>query len=199
MKRTLVILLALFLPLLSWAQTGSLPYAAHRAASAPITLSHNQRIVKTSTDVVLVAMPVATLAGVLIAKDWEGLKQGCFTALATVGTTYILKGVVHEQRPDRSTWDSFPSGHTAATFATAGFLQRRYGWKFGVPAYVLSTYVGWGRCFARRHHVWDVVAGAAIGSAAAYIFTTPWAKRHDFSMAPVATDTHLGLTASMSF
>lgn len=183
MKRFLIIFLAI-LPLFANAQTYELTKA--------------QKGVKTSTDVILVGLPVATLAGVLINKDWEGLKQGAFTAVTTLGATYILKAVVHEQRPDRSTFDSFPSGHTAATFATAGFLQRRYGWKFGVPAYVLSTYVGWGRCFAKRHHVWDVVAGAAIGSAAAYIFTTPWAKSHDFSMAPVATDVALGFKVSMS-
>lgn len=192
MKKILILFLA-FLPLLANAQTYNVDY------NAPISLSNNQKAVKTSTDVILVALPVATLAGVLINQDWEGLKQGVFTGLTTVGATYILKAVVHEQRPDRSSWDSFPSGHTSATFATAGFLQRRYGWKFGVPAYVLSTYVAWGRCFARRHHVWDVVAGAAIGSAAAYIFTTPWAKAHSFAMSPVATDTHLGVTASLSF
>lgn len=169
------------------------------AQAQQIPLSHNQKIVKTSTDAILVALPVATLAGVLITKDWEGLKQGVFAGATTAATTYLLKAVVHEQRPDRSTWDSFPSGHAAATFATAGFLQRRYGWKFGVPAYVLSTYVAWGRCFARRHNVWDVIAGAAIGTASAYLFTTPWARTHSLALAPVATDTHLGLTAQITF
>lgn len=194
MKKQLLILLLAILPIIGMAQP---PVQYHRTTTVP--LSKNQKGVKMSTDVLLVALPVATLTGVLISKDWEGLKQGCFTALTTVGATYILKAAVHEQRPDLSTWDSFPSGHTSATFATSGFLMRRYGWKFGVPAYVLSTYVGWGRCFARRHNVWDVIAGAAIGSAAAYIFTTPWARTHDFSMAPVATENQVGLTASLSF
>ena len=88
-----------------------------------------QKGVKTSTDVLLVAMPVATLAGVLIDQDWQGLKQGAFTAVTTVGATYILKYAVREERPDHSNRHSFPSGHTSTTFATATFLQRRYGWK----------------------------------------------------------------------
>ena len=198
MKKILSLLLLTLLPLLAVAQNTA-GWGSGSARQTPIPLSKNQKWVKTSTDVFLVALPVAALTGVLINKDWEGLKQGCFTAVATVGATYILKAAVHEQRPDLSTWDSFPSGHASITFATAGFLQRRYGWKFGVPAYVLSTYVAWGRCFARRHNVWDVIAGAALGSTAAYLFTTPWARNHDLSVAPVATDTHLGLSASLSF
>ena len=199
MSRKLILFLAFLIPFISSAQTLDFGTTVTPSWNSTQTLSKGRKAVKTSTDVILVAMPVATLAGVLIIGDWEGLKQGAFTAVTTAGATYLLKAIVHEQRPDHTTWDSFPSGHTSATFATAGFLQRRYGWKFGVPAYVLSTYVAWGRCFAKRHHVWDVVAGAAIGSAAAYIFTTPWAKKHDFAMSPVATDTQIGLTASMSF
>ncbi len=141
-----------------------------------------QKGVKTSTDVALIAMPVATLTGVLIAQDWQGLKQGAFTAVTTAGATYILKYVVKEERPDHSNHHSFPSGHTSTTFATATFLQRRYGWKFGVPAYVVATYVGWGRVFSKKHHWWDVVAGAAIGAGSALIYTTPFSKKHDLNL-----------------
>lgn len=132
-------------------------------------------------------MPVATLAGVLITQDWQGLKQGAFTALVAGGATEVLKYAIAEPRPDRSNNLSFPSGHSACTFATAAFLQRRYGWAFGAPAYALAAYVGWGRCFARRHNWWDVIAGAAIGAGSAYIFTTPFSRKHNLVLAP-ATD-----------
>lgn len=141
-----------------------------------------QKGVKTSTDVVLVALPVAALTGVLIQKDWQGLKQGALTAVTSVGATYILKYAVKERRPDGSDMHSFPSGHTSTTFATATFLQRRYGWKVGVPAYVLSSYVGWGRVFSKKHHWWDVAAGAAIGAGAALIYTRPFAEKHDLQI-----------------
>ncbi len=164
-----------------------------------IQLTGAQKGIKASTDVIAIAMPVATIAGVCIAKDWQGLKQGAFTAAASVGAMLILKYSVHEQRPDHSNYHSFPSGHSTVTFACAGFLQRRYGWKFGGPAYALAAYTAVGRVIAKKHHWWDVVAGGAIGVASAYIFTTPWAKKHEFAMSPVATDTHVGLTASLSF
>lgn len=154
--------------------------------------------VKISTDVILGALPTATLVGVLVEKDWEGLKQGAFTAAATLGATYILKYSVHEWRPDYSDHHSFPSGHSACTFATAAFLQRRYGWKFGAPAYALATYTAWGRVYARRHHWWDVVTGAAIGAGSAYIFTRPWARDHELTITPASDGYNHSVTLSFN-
>lgn len=162
--------------------------------------SAGQRGVDISTDVLLISMPVATLAGVLIEKDWKGLVQGAYTAAATAGATLILKYAVKEERPDHSNFHSFPSGHTSTTFATAAFVQRRYGWKLGAPAYALATYVGWGRVYAKKHHWWDVLAGAAIGAGSAYIFTKPWARDHNLSIAPIAdpATATIGLTTSFN-
>lgn len=163
------------------------------------TPSSGQKAVDTSTDIIAIAMPVAALAGTLIAQDWEGLKQGVFTAAATAGATLLLKYTVRETRPNFKNDHSFPSGHTAVSFATAGYLQRRYGWKFGAPAYALATYVAWGRVYSKNHHWWDVVAGAAIGAGSAYIFTRPWARRHELSITPWSTLTDHGLACSFSF
>lgn len=174
----------------------------------PVEISSAQKVVRTSTDIVALALPVATLTGVLIMQDWEGLKEGALTCVTTAAATYLLKFTVRERRPDRSDFHSFPSGHSAASFATATFLQRRYGWKVGVPAYALSAYVGWGRCFSKKHHWWDVLAGAAIGTASAWIFTTPFARKHDVQIAPVtflspspdnSSSPSIGFSASMKF
>lgn len=147
----------------------------------------------------MLALPVATLAGVLIEKDWKGLIQGVETAGATAAATLILKYAVNERRPDGSDMHSFPSGHTAVSFATAAFLQRRYGWAFGAPAYALATYVAWGRVFSKKHHWWDVVAGGAIGAGCAYIFTKPFAKKHNLQLAPVSDGRNFGIYASIQF
>ncbi len=158
-----------------------------------------QKGVATSTDVLAIALPAAALAGVLVQQDWKGLIQGVETAAATAGATLILKYAVKERRPDGSNMHSFPSGHTAVTFATAAFLQRRYGWAFGAPAYALATYVGWGRVFSKKHHWWDVVAGGAIGAGSAYIFTRPFAKKHNLQIAPVTDGKCMCIYASMEF
>lgn len=197
MKTLYALILSLLIPCTVSAQTIIVPDPIPDVT--PVELSHAQKSVKTSTDIVTIALPAATLAGVLIMQDWEGLKEGAFTAVASLGATYLLKWTVNERRPDRTSFDSFPSGHTSACFATATFLQKRYGWKFGVPAYVASTYVAWGRCFSKRHHWWDVVAGAAIGTASAWIFTTPFAKKHELTITPWTDGRHLAVSTSFTF
>lgn len=164
-----------------------------------IEVGSNRKAVRTSGDIGAVLLPVAGLTAVLINKDWEGLKQGVFAGATTLGVTYALKYIVEKERPDRIDLHSFPSMHTSVSFAAASFIQRRYGWKWGAPAYVLSTYVGWSRVYGKKHDWWDVAAGAAIGIGSSYIFTRPFAKKHNLTISPVAGDGHYGVYASMNF
>lgn len=72
----------------------------------------------------------------------------------------------HRSRPDASNNYSLPSGHTASAFATATVLERHFGWKAGIPAYGFGAYVAAARISANKHHLSDVLLGAAIGIAA---------------------------------
>ena len=103
--------------------------------------------------------------------DWAGLVQ----AGATLGTTRLatdgLKELVGEERPDKSDHRSFPSGHTSMSFAAAGTLHKRQGWKIGIPAHAIAVFVGAARVKADKHYVHDVIAGSAIGEAAAWLLT----------------------------
>lgn len=164
-----------------------------------IQVAGSRKAVRTSGDVLALVTPVAGLATVLATQDWQGLKQGVFTGVTTLGVTYALKYIVKKERPDRSDRHSFPSMHTSVSFAGAAFIQRRYGWKWGVPAYLVSTYVGWSRVYGKKHDWWDVAVGAAIGAGSAYIFTRPFAGKHQLSISPVAGDGHYGVYASMCF
>ena len=87
-----------------------------------------------------------------------------------------LKVTVRRDRPDHSNNMSFPSGHSASAFATATVLQRYYGWKAGLPAYAVSSYVALARMSWNRHHATDVVMGAGFGIAAARTVTMSVAK-----------------------
>jgi membrane-associated phospholipid phosphatase len=82
-----------------------------------------------------------------------------------------LKFTVQRERPDGSNSQSFPSGHSSSAFATATVLHRHYGWKIGVPAYALGSYVALARMSWNRHHATDVVMGAGFGIAAARTVT----------------------------
>ena len=125
--------------------------------------------------------------------------SGVFSGVTTLGVTYALKYIVKKERPDRSDNHSFPSMHTSTSFAAAAFIQRRYGWKWGLPSYILSTYVGWTRVYGKKHDWWDVAAGAAIGAGSSYIFTRPFARKYNLTISPVAGDGHYGFYASMNF
>ena len=94
---------------------------------------------------------------------------------ATSLVTYGLKQAIPERRPDGSNRESFPSGHASVSFAAAASLEKRYGWQIGVPAFAVASFVGVARVEAKKHFVGDVLAGAAIGSAAGWLLTT----RHD--------------------
>ena len=170
-----------------------------QADDTPFTPSGTQKRIRTSTDVVAVALPAAALAATLIQEDWEGLKEGAFTAAATAGATLILKYTIKEKRPDFSNTHSFPSGHTSVTFAAATYIGRRYGWKWSIPAYALSTYTAWGRVYGRKHHWWDVAAGAAIGAASAMIFTHPYLRKHEVALVPAVSETSAGVVLGFRF
>jgi membrane-associated phospholipid phosphatase len=99
--------------------------------------------------------------------------------------TYGVKFAAGRTRPD-GTSRSFPSGHSADTFATATVLQRHLGWKVGVPAYAVASYVAASRVQMKRHYLSDVAFGAAVGIIAGRTVTVGHGNAR-FAVAPVAT------------
>ena len=77
----------------------------------------------------------------------------------------VLKVAVERERPDESDHYSFPSGHSASAFATAGVFREHFGWKIGAPAYLVAAYVATARVKDNRHYLSDVMFGAALGVA----------------------------------
>lgn len=57
---------------------------------------------------------------------------------------------------------SFPSGHTAASFAAVGalFFAKSRGW---IPALILAVAIGFTRMYLYVHYPTDVLAGAVLG------------------------------------
>ncbi len=138
-------------------------------------------------DVFQVAIPVGAAAGTLFMKDEEGFWQLTKSYATTIAITYAAKYIIDKPRPDGATdGHAFPSGHTSSAFSGASFIQRRYGWKYGVPAYALAGFVAFSRVegLHDRHDTWDVLVGALVGIGSTYVFTTPYSKNHfEFSFA----------------
>ena len=70
------------------------------------------------------------------------------------------------ERPDGSSRNSFPSGHTATAFMGAEFLRKEY-WDvspwIGVAGYAVAAGTGFFRMYNNRHWLTDVLTGAGIG------------------------------------
>lgn len=152
-----------------------------------------------STDV-LMFVPAATgLVLTLCHKDKTGFGQLALSGATTLAANYLLELSIKKRRPDGSGNHAFPSTHAAVTFAGATFVQQRYGWKWGLPAYLVSTYVAWGRIYAKKHDAWDVLAGVAIGAGSSFLFTRPFAKDKALTLAPLATQDGAGLYLGLRF
>jgi len=126
-------------------------------------------------DTTQILLPISAVAITGYQKDLDGFKQFAYSFVLTEGTVQLLKHTVHRDRPN-GTSKSFPSGHTAAAFVSSSFLQFRYGYKYGIPAYAVAAFTGYSRIQAKKHWTSDVIAGAAIGTGFAYIFTKPYSK-----------------------
>ncbi len=101
-------------------------------------------------------------------SDWPRL-------LASAGMGYgimallvnTIKYTAKEVRPDGSSANSWPSGHTATAFVGATLLHKEYGltrspW-WSVAGYGVATATGVMRVLNNRHWISDVLSGAGIG------------------------------------
>lgn len=82
------------------------------------------------------------------------------------GFVNALKYTTKETRPDNSSNNSFPSGHTATAFMCATILHKEYGmispW-FSIGGYTFAGLTGITRQLNNRHWIGDVLVGAGIG------------------------------------
>ena len=127
---------------------------------------------KTPIDNVLPFLPIVAVYG-LNAMGIEG-KNNFRDRTMILGLSGIIMGTAvfsikslsKETRPDGSDQYSFPSGHTAAAFATAEFLREEYKdvspW-YGVAGYAVAATTGYLRMYNNKHWLGDVAAGAGIG------------------------------------
>jgi membrane-associated phospholipid phosphatase len=131
----------------------------------------NKDVWKTTSNIGAYGLVGAALAVPLFKDDREGFIQASYSMVTATGVGLLGKSLIDEERPDKSGNDSFPSNHTANSFAAATTLNLRYGWKLGVPAYGVATLVAVGRVQAQKHYWKDVLGGAAIGLVSGWVFT----------------------------
>ena len=149
--------------------------------------------IRTYGDQMQYALPIGALIGSLAIGDYEGAIQ--LTKVMVSNTVVItgLKYSIDRTRPDHSVNNSFPSGHTSAAFAGAGYVSHRYGPKWSLPMYTLASLVGISRVWANRHYLDDVMAGASIGVFNSIIYTTPYQESNRWSILPMFDSNSFGV------
>ena len=121
-------------------------------------------------------LPIAVMLGMKAAgvkgqSSWgEMLLSDAFSIAIVAGVVNIDKYLIDKERPDGSTNNSFPSGHTTTAFMAATMLHKEYGdlspW-ISIGAYSCAAITGVTRMMNNRHWMSDVLAGAGIGIASA--------------------------------
>lgn len=108
------------------------------------------------------------LAGVEGRSSWPRLFASSIASYAVMaGFVNGIKYTAKELRPDYSTHNSWPSGHTATAFVGATILHKEYGltrspW-YSIAGYTVATATGVMRVLNNRHWISDVLSGAGIG------------------------------------
>ncbi|MBQ9556705.1 MAG: phosphatase PAP2 family protein [Muribaculaceae bacterium] len=108
------------------------------------------------------------LAGVEGRSSWPRLAASSLASYAVMaGFVNGIKYTASELRPDGSTHNSWPSGHTATAFVGATILHKEYGltrspW-YSIAGYTVATATGVMRVLNNRHWISDVLSGAGIG------------------------------------
>lgn len=165
----------------------------------PATAGGDYTTDELAADVITGTMPLAAFAIAHYKDDGAGEGQFFRSNAASLLLTTTLRVAFNEtswgERPNGNQY-AFPSGHVAFVTAQAAFLQERFGWQYGLPAYALVGYVAWVRVDTDHHRWRDVVAGAALSMATAKLFVTPHDAVH---VAPMIGPDWLGLRIERSF
>lgn len=130
----------------------------------PLFAAHADNYLQYAPAAIVFGMNLAGIKG----KHHIGVATGIYLMSMAImtGSVTTLKHLSKRERPDNSSVNSFPSGHTATAFASAEFLKQEYG-----DRYPWMTYTGFAiatgtaalRMYNNRHWLSDVVAGAGFG------------------------------------
>lgn len=129
---------------------------------------------ETQAHVLVAALPVSAYLLTRNKRDTEGTRALAKSLGLTAATTLALNSIIDKDSPNLRSDEAFPSGHTSIAFGSAAFIQRRYGWRPGIPAYLVAGYVGHLRMETDDHDAADVIGGAAVGIISSYLLTKPF-------------------------
>ncbi len=121
-------------------------------------------------------------------------------SLYTTGITFVLKNIIDERRPGYpDDKNSFPSGHSSASFAFASVVTARHGWYWGTGAYLAAAFISISRINDDFHYLHDVLFGITIGTAYGWGTHYNYEKGNGYFLSPIFNDKGSGLALSWNF
>jgi membrane-associated phospholipid phosphatase len=151
-----------------------------------------QKFISDADAPIVLGIPVAMVGISFLNNDKDLRRKGleaCFAQGLNVATVYLIKEIVKRPRPyltyldlkkvtEEDSW-SFPSGHTSSAFAFATSMSLSYPkWYVIVPSYTFASAVGFSRMYLNVHYPSDVLVGAILGSASAWVTWEIYKKLH---------------------
>ena len=109
-----------------------------------------------------------------------GITSAVALLLSLIINNNIIKNTVQRPRPFATFKElqiivpipsefSFPSGHTASSFAAASVFFRQLPKKLGLPSVILAGIIGFSRLYVGVHYPTDVIAGVIMGILLSYL------------------------------
>ncbi|MDD3080220.1 MAG: phosphatase PAP2 family protein [Paludibacter sp.] len=154
-----------------------------------INLNRNRQLdgvfkgITNSAAPVAIGTPIILYGISLLEKDSVNRQKAIFIGVSVISATAIatiLKYAVNRPRPfitypyleklSDGGSPSFPSGHTSDAFALATSVSMAYPkWYVIAPSFLWAGAVGYSRMDLGVHYPSDVLAGALLGTASAYL------------------------------
>jgi undecaprenyl-diphosphatase len=167
----------------SYSQNVDIRLLNHLHATRDKTWDETFNTVSWTVYPVSLAIPIGQYIHGIATHDMKSIEYGLQSTTALVVNTAITYGLKYSIRRDRpyvthpeyipyehDSSPSFPSGHTSFAFTTATDLSIQYRkWYVIAPAYLWAGAVGYSRIHMGAHYPSDVLAGAIVGAASAYI------------------------------
>ncbi|MBP6986107.1 MAG: hypothetical protein KBB83_05905 [Alphaproteobacteria bacterium] len=115
-------------------------------------------------------MPFATLGVALYKRDWIGAGFSQVLIHGMYPLNRKLDKKFNVTRPCGCK-GSFPSGHMIVYATSSSFLHYRYGWEYGVPAYVATVIFAADRVNNKAHRWRDMIGTFAVVNLFTYLIT----------------------------
>lgn len=146
------------------------------------SLDNFMKLTSNSTFVILPAVPLGLFAGSLVKNDeqqkWNSIDIAGSVVIAGA-TSFLIKQIFTRPRPfekynfiknvGEEDGYSFPSSHSATSFALATSLSLAYPkWYVIIPSYLWASLVAYSRMHLGVHYFTDVIVGALLGTGVSF-------------------------------